>query len=389
MRAVFVLTSFFGVMSGGLSAQTTAPADSAEFLARENLVRQEFVSRHPFTPVGPQRAFFATIKSRADPNTVLDGKFVYVFAMAMKGEVEPAPPPKVSKPSYWSTLGASLLQGLPYGASIATAFSATSHITEQSTDGVNSVAIKNQQNFEAMVTRLDVASGPEFETAEPLIRTRYITRALSKLYEEVQYPCPMTVFLVDASSHKEPEDAQPNEADLSKKPANFSARQWKAFQKAAEKAKKYESFNDAEPDPPSHEEDWGRMYVQRLLGEKSKEYLEYRTYSREQKTNALARAFKAFAHAGNRVAENAAKEPLIEYLDSLGVGLMQTASGWALPDGTGRVVQDTEMIEKEFGSAALRQFLRQPEGVEKDKMRVAAFVLFTQFQMLAAGVMVG
>ena len=383
-RTVALLVFLFGTELPVFSADTAPPPDSPDFIAREEAVRQEFLARHPM----PAGAF--------------SGKFVIAFAEAVRGEVEPPLTPSsssISKPSYWSKQGTAWLEGIPFGAAIAKAFSAgrqaqagdgvDRHAAEaHADDRVDRIAMQNQQNFKLLVARLGIASEVEFESAEPLMRVRYLTKALRLLYDQVTFPCPLTVFLLDASPSHMPEQPTPN-VDSETPPAGITEKQWKKIRSAMKRAPKYAHSDGAAPSQPSTLPDSARIYVSRLLGAQSTEYSDFPTYSREQKTNALSKAFKTFADAGIAVADDGRKERLVEYFKQLSANVRESPSGWALVDEFGRETQDTELIEKEFGALALKKFLAKPESPDKDSVRIAAFILFTQFQAVASGILAG
>jgi hypothetical protein len=373
-------------ISLSLHAQSTPRTDNVDFAAREESVRQQFLVRHPSSLNPIQKKFSAMIENHADEATAANVRFVVGFALTLRGEVEP-PPPTTPKPSYWQTQAATLLQGIPFGEAIGRAFGVGTQVAARP-DEVDKLAAENQQNFKMIVTSFGVASAEEFNSAPQPLRVRYLIKALRKMYDQIDFPCPYTVYLLDVSSEKPAEDSAP-ESDPSAIPPGMSAKQWNKRQRDMKRAKKYESGGESSSDERSPTDDVSQIYVARLLGRGSKEFSEYSNYSREQKTKTLARAFKAFAEAGIRVADDGHVGALDSYLASLGFSLQQSPSGWAMSDERSRTTTDTELIKKEFGEAALKQFQAQAEGPDKDAVRVAAILLFTQFQIVAAGLIVG
>jgi hypothetical protein len=379
--------------------QAPVAKDTPEYVARKQSVEKEFLARHPFTPSGPQAAFYEMAAKKATPDEFVTLKFVNAFALAMKGEVEAAAPKNAPKPSYWKGQLASLLQGLPFENAIAQASNRAPQLASGLENGTDKTALRNQQNFRVIVEAQHIATAEAFDAAAPPERVRLLLHALLPVYEQIDNPSPYTIFLSIPGETSETDPARADSSDTASDAealANLPKKYQKALAKAQRKAKASGSQPEAAEDEASQsdsskeaQKDIARFMVGQFLGKTSKDYTDYPRFSSEQRNNAIRRALQAFAVVGVKIADNPTEAEFENYLYMIDAKIQRSPTAWTLVDNGDRTYRDTDLVEKEFGSAAQKGFIAMPEGPEKDKIRIAAIVLMTQFQIAAAGFLIG
>ncbi len=376
-------------------SQQPSPSYPSDFAAQERQVRQQFLARHPLALSGAQTTFFSVVRQQG-PEAEERVRFLVDFAGAMRGEVEP-PPPKPVKPSYWKAQLTDQMDGIPFANAIARALGRAWNARHPPADELDLLALRNQQNFRAIVSGQGIATAEAFDAATPELRVRLLFRALRKLYEQIGSPCPYTVYLLDLSPETSPAPATDGPSASAPVLEGPHAKEIaRAIARAKREAKKNPAAAAAEQPPPtdtddqSAESNYGRFLVGQFLGRSSPEYTTFPHNTRQGNTDALMRSFLAFTGAGATALDNPADEKqLAAYLTYLGSSVERSPAGWVLRDDLGKPSPDILLIEQVFGKQARKAFQAEPEGPHKDAVRVAAIVLTTHFQIVAAGLLLG
>lgn len=327
-----------------------APANAGAFLEAEHAVRHEFLQRYSLSDqamatMGPQ-----TTKNRAVMQLLKtldqlpdDEKFGTVFAYVMRGKVE-AKKTTAAPPTYWQRQLGELMKALPFGDNAANAYIAQNETraSQENAEAPNRLAQERLQNFKTLVVGYRIATGAEFDQADPLEKTRLILSTFSKLQGDIGLPCPFSIFLLDMDA------AQAGDAD----------------------------------NPPVT-----RDVVGRLLGKSSTDYQHYPEYSREQKSVALKHAYLHLLEGAQKVAAAPSFENLHDYLPM--AGMSANRGSWSVQEETGNAHPFTEIMRATFGDTELQKFSHEAEGTEKDAERVAVILLWAQYRMGSSGWMIG
>lgn len=322
----------------------SASADSSTFLLAERAVRHDYLERYP--------AKFPTLPSNLQGNfrkMMADSKeeelFSIAFAEAVAGKAQ-APRPK--EPGYWSValVGFVGTQTLGHQGPV---IALSNLLFDSDEKEINKLAKRNMESFKALVTSYDPGAGQAFDSSSPMQKVQYILDAFKSTSNEIRYPCPYTVYLLDQ---------QPLEPDSDDSDAKHAKGQ----------------------DPA--ETNLARLFVGHLGGKDRPEYQNFLSYSREQKTAALKTAFSKFIDTAINVSHQNDPASVANYMQSLGGALIRNSGEWAIVNDAGKQSTDRELVLKMFGKEESKRFDHMSEGPEKNNTRAAAILLFTQSEIM-------
>ena len=321
--------------------------DPSTFLSAESAVRHDFLERYPPKfPTLPANLQGKFRKMMADAKE--EELFSIAFADAIAGKAQA---PNAKKPGYWSGILVVLVTtqtpGTTLGLRVETALSNRLFDTDEKE--IDKLAKRNMENFKLLVTSYDAGAAQAFDASSPMQKVQYILDAFKSASNDIRYPCPYTVYLLD----QQPLDPDSDDSDT--KPTKG--------QDAAET-------------------DLARLFVGRLGGKNTPDYVKFSSYSREQKTVALKVAFSKFIDTAISVAHQNHPESVATYLQSLGGALVRNDGEWDMVDDSGKQSTDKELVLKMFGKEESKRFDHMPEGPEKNSTREAAILLFTQSEIM-------